>query len=302
MPLTTVHPIGARGVDYSYGRPNYALLAGLGYRFAVRYQHPNRRHAKVLQAAERDELHGHGMGILLVWEINEARPLAGAQAGADDGRQACERAYELGYPPALPILCAFDTNIDPRLYPREAGQARSYGHAFADAATPYGFGVYGDTDVIEMFRGVSVLNWLPNASSWSTPASAAQQLVHVRQGRQQTIAGCVCDPNTVVRPINSWLPTADPAPSVPFPPTIQPGRLSAAVLDEGDPDMKWSVCARTLDGTRPDGPERWPTNGIVRVVLTEAQIQGAISRGDLVGTLAAPARLYGPGELPPIIG
>ena len=299
MPLVALHPAGTRGVDYSYGRPNYAELRRLGYRFAVRYLHPNRRHAKVLSPGERDDLHEHGIGILLVWEINEARPLSGAAAGAYDGREACEFAYELGFPPELPILCAFDTNIDPKRDPAAATQAFAYGLEFAKNASPYGFGPYGDTDVIEMFRHVSVLNWLPNASSWSSLASPAQAIVDVRQGRQQTIAGAVCDPNTVVRPIRSWLPTPDPAPAPPPPITITIPAASTAAALFGGPDM-WFICARTEDGKTPAGLERWVSNGIVRLQGgTAEQLDRMIVDRVVVGTLEKPARLYPAEQLPP---
>ena len=198
---------GWKGVDYSWGRPDYAELARLGYRFAVRYVSPGNS-GKNITAGEVAQLHGAGVAVLLVFESTTTRPFDGAAAGTADGAVAKDRAGKVGYPTSVPIMAAVDTDVTTRTLPA----VLAYLDAFAAACAPYPLGIYADTDVIEAMAGRSVLNWKPNARAWSPKPSS---LVHVQQHASTTVAGAVVDTNTALRPFTAWLPHDEPT-------TIQP--------------------------------------------------------------------------------
>ena len=205
---TSILP-GAKGVDYSFGRPDPAEMARLGYRFAVRYISTRIDHPKNITADEIKRLHAAGIAVLFVWETTVTRPFDGYAAGAADGKASRAWCERLGCPTSVPVLAAVDTDVTTKTLQA----VLAYLDGFAEGLGPWPLGIYADTDVIEAMAGRSVLNWKPNARAWSTKPS---NLVHVQQHASTTVAGGLVDTNTALRPFTAWLPNdAPPEPIAP---------------------------------------------------------------------------------------
>lgn len=192
---------GDRGVDYSYSVPSIQSLVQGGYTFVIRYigGSPSKR----LTPQERDNLHAAGIGIVLVWETSAERPLSGQFGGNIDGAAARNQARVLGYPEAMPIIIANDTDV----YSGNIGAVKAYNAAFAAQAGP--FGLYGDTDAFSTMVGFSKINW--HANAWKNQAKMDAHsgptngpdgyVIHIFQQKQQGII----DPNVCNIPFPIWV-------------------------------------------------------------------------------------------------
>jgi hypothetical protein len=190
----TVHP-GDRGIDVAV-RPNPKAIVANGFTFVVRYITNRDNSWKVITSAEAQALHDVGLGILLVYEVNETRANGGAPIGAIDGQLARSAAIRAGYPLGLPVLFAVDTDT----WSANIAAHEAYLRAAFAAVQPYGGGVYGDTDIIARVGRDSALNWLANATGWR--GTRDQSLVDVIQHRTDLVNGW--DPNTVVNEFQCW--------------------------------------------------------------------------------------------------
>src|SRR5258708_17845371 len=129
------------GIDYAYGRPGGAAIAAAGKTFVMRYLSNDA--GKNLDAAERDDLHAHGLGIGLVWESTQYRPLDGRGAGQSDAQTALNEARALGFPDDRPIYAAIDfqTGADQRI--------NSYFNGWTDVIGIGRTAAYGGFDIIK---------------------------------------------------------------------------------------------------------------------------------------------------------
>jgi hypothetical protein len=205
---------GDVGLDYAGWRPHAAELHMLGVSFVSRYMCRMTHINKWIFKPEVEMLHANGIGLVLNWEQSGTEWLQGGPAGQQDGFSAAQYALSLGAPPGTILVFSYDTNV-----PAGSVAAKEYGYAAYSECAKAGFefGVYGDLDVIRLVRGISSLNWLAGANSWSDstrPYEPEKQpnydLVHVRQ----YIAGSAngYDRNVVLKPFKVWLPheVADP--------------------------------------------------------------------------------------------
>lgn len=232
---------GQDGIDYAWWRPTVDEL-GL-WHFVVRYfcKLPN---GKAATGAEVDTIHAAGCAFLAVWEQGAADWQQGSPRGVEHGRLAVAFAKSIGYPPGLPILFAFDSNAT-------AGdsRARAYGVAAADAVnlSGYGFGIYGDLDVIRVLQDRSELNWLAGARAWSSRPPRYRpedepdyQLVHVRQVIDGSSVNY--DRNVALRPFPAWLPheATPPIEVQPAPSTVE------AIPNTEEEPMRFIADSKTL--------------------------------------------------------
>ncbi len=88
----------AQVLDYSVARPDPASIAAAGYVGVMRYVAPlPADEAKVITAAEYENLLGHGLKVVLNWEWYDVRAREGAAAGTADAQEALRQANNLGY-------------------------------------------------------------------------------------------------------------------------------------------------------------------------------------------------------------
>lgn len=187
-----------RVASYSWARPGATALRAAGYVGVVRYLAPPGRATagKVLTPAERDELHGFGLPIALVWESTAGRALYGSAGGRADAAAANAQADALGWPTWRPIFYAVDFAPTPAQMPLVVAYFREARRA-PRAAWPY-----GGQPVIDV-AGAGSAGWQASAASWSphgpSPNACLIQLV----GRRLPDV----DDNLVVRPDwGGWLP------------------------------------------------------------------------------------------------
>lgn len=127
-----------QGVDYAWGRPDPAAIKRAGYAFALRYLAAGgpSTMGKVIGFAEREALHAAGLGVGLVWETTQMRPLDGAAAGKADGQTARAMAHDLGFPDGFPIFGAVDFDPPASQYPTIAAYLQAGGfECYANAGT-----------------------------------------------------------------------------------------------------------------------------------------------------------------------
>jgi hypothetical protein len=211
--ITTL-PVGAKGIDYAFSRPDPASLRASGFTFAGRYVSiPPASKSKNATADEIARLHAAGLAVFLMWEMSAGSAAGGYNLGMAHGKAAGQCAQALNYPKGLAVPAAFDVDTTPM----NLAAFTAYGHGFADGIEPYGYylGVYGDCDIINALDlvnaigGRSHLNHIAGASSWSHGEIDKNPLVHIRQ----TISSSTptYDGNFTKRPVDMWLPRAEPS-------------------------------------------------------------------------------------------
>lgn len=298
---TSILP-GAKGVDYSFGRPDPAEMARLGYRFAVRYISTRIDHPKNITADEIKRLHAAGIAVLFVWETTVTRPFDGHAAGVADGKASRAWCERLGYPTSVPVLAAVDTDVTTKTLQATL----AYLDGFAGELRPWPLGIYADTDVIEAMVGKSVLNWKPNARAWSTKPS---NLVHVQQHASTTVAGGLVDTNTALRPFPAWLPhEAPPPPIAPEEDDMRPRLIQtpgdAAVFATDGIHAVWAISPPTITAMQSIGAwdtapaQTVPKSALKALTLlgpdpdytgVDPALTGRTTRGDFASTPAPTA-------------
>lgn len=190
-------------VDYSFGRPTSpATLAAQGIKLVMRYLSPP-PNGKNLTAPEAQALLGAGLAILLGWETNSTRALAGRVGGRMDGKGASDLAQSLGAPHGLTIYYAVDFDTNPGEYPVIADYFRGVGED-----KRYQVGIYGEADVIEAMHKLGVVT-----SEWQTYAwshgrlSPEADLYQYLNG--QNMAGVTVDFDRIIHvdKLGAWWPS-----------------------------------------------------------------------------------------------
>jgi glycoside hydrolase-like protein len=295
--MSAIVKAGERGCDFSFAKPPAARLVELGYSFVVGYLSvPPSNPGKNLSRAQIDGYLAAGLKVLVVWEMSANTPDQGAGRGAVDGAHAYRLAKALGYPTDVPILAAVDTNTTAVNIAAHEGYVR----AFAGSIGPYPCGVYGDTDILQRVKDISVCGWVPNAWAWSSTSRHAMEAkarlvgAHVLQRKGFYIDNLwAVDPNEAVRDFPAWglpvkpdpieeLPRPPQPPPVPPPPPIGEDDMRIAVYVLSDADAQFFATensrgvALSVRWTGPDSPK-------VQAVIAAHRNAGA----QLVGHVAA---------------
>lgn len=152
----------AAGIDYSYGRPGGAAIREAGFSFAMRYLGPP-SDPRCITPEERDDLHGSGVAIGLIWETAANRALSGFAGGRDDARAALDWMVVLGAPEhvACYMTCDFDTD------PSNIDTVVDYVHGAASVMGYARTGIYGEYEVIAQVSLEDACRYLWQCRAWS---------------------------------------------------------------------------------------------------------------------------------------
>jgi len=154
--------------DYASVRPDLDALkaAGVG---VIRYV-CELIGTKVITKEEADDIRAHGLGLALVYEQYEQRPLEGRAAGHADALVALAQGRAAGFPDGRPIYFAVDFDAQP-------AQQKAVDEYLGGAAEVLGIervGVYGGFNLINRC-------WTNKTASffWQTGAwSKGQESIH----------------------------------------------------------------------------------------------------------------------------
>lgn len=178
-----------RGLDYAYGRPNYAELHRQGYRFVMRYlssspnAHPNN---KDLDPAELKAILRAGLDIGLVWETSANEAMRGYAQGQADARNAKAEADRDGLHD-IPIYFAVD-------FPAAGPEVVQYFRGVVSVLGKARTGVYGGYNVVSYLFARGVVTYYWQTLAWS--AGRVHPHIHIYQsGVPRTIAGVNADPD-----------------------------------------------------------------------------------------------------------
>lgn len=217
--------------DYSFEHPAPEELARAGFVAAGRYLSRPVDNPKNLTGAELVALHGAGLAVVVVWETTATRPLGGAPAGAEDGRDAAAMLDGFGWPAGIPVHWAFDAGITPSSFPACGDYADAFARAVGREARPYGPGELVAW-IVENRRGGATGGW-----QWAGAGSnVAEARIRQRDGVRlpaelEHVPGI--DENDLLSPdYGGWLPG------------VTPGRRKAR--DVGDPVV---ATIKGLDGS-----------------------------------------------------
>lgn len=184
-----------KGIDWGWGQPNPADIIAGGFEFVLRYLAPL-PNSKVISFNEIQRYIDAGIGIGLVWEADQYRPLKGAQIGYADGQEARRQARALQFPDSIPIFGAIDFNPNSAQLP-----------AIRDYLLAGDFDPYANGYVMRFLSPIHswLMDWdgLSNANAhlalW--PASHLHQ-----HGGQTVISRVQCDINDCFATDCIWFP------------------------------------------------------------------------------------------------
>jgi Domain of unknown function (DUF1906) len=152
-----------------------------------------------LTAEEVAAYHAAGLGIGIVWETTQYRPIMGAAGGSVDGFQARTAANGLGFPPDHPIFGAVDFAPTPGQLPLVT--------AYLQTA---GFEPYANGPTLTHLQAAH--SWMHNWGGSDFPDPHIHQ-----QGGQITVAGISCDLNDCYHDDCIWWPPGTQPQPVPQP-------------------------------------------------------------------------------------
>lgn len=186
----------AKGLDYSFARPDPVCLKNNGYTFVCRYVWTSYSPGspgypgKMLTKPEADKLKASGIRIVSNFESWVGRPLDGYDAGVSDARVAVQNTINAGGP-ASPVVY-FSVDIDTRSL--SATQLSAISFYFEGAASVIGVaqvGAYGGYHIIKRLadRGLAQRFWQTYA--WS--GGQWDSRCHIRQVRNGVL---VCGGDT----------------------------------------------------------------------------------------------------------
>jgi hypothetical protein len=231
----------AKGLDYSFGRPNLDTVKQLGYSFVARYLAVDGG-SKLITKTEADQIRAHGLGLMLVYEQYAGRAKEGRTAGMADAQTALTQARSVGFPDTRPVYFAVDYDTT------EANQAAIdvYLRGAADSIGASRVGVYGSYAVVERCFTNGSARFFWQTYAWSAgKASTHAHLLQYSNG--QTVGGASVDLNESKQAdFGAWgIPALVPAPAPVPAPVVQPAaRLSVAqqwAIDQGimTPPVDW---------------------------------------------------------------
>jgi hypothetical protein len=184
------------GVDYSFSHPSPSAVRTAGAAFVARYLAPVNTDtaAKVITAAEAEQLHAAGLAIVLVWESTATRAASGRSAGVADARAADAQARALGAD-GVPLFFAVDFDATSSQL-AASGAVRAYAEGWASVLGGERSGVYGGYTALStlMSAGICRYGWQTAAWSGGRWYSGAQ----IRQGSAGSIGGHSVDWDTAI--------------------------------------------------------------------------------------------------------
>jgi len=184
-----------KGLDWGWGQPNSSAIRAAGFEFILRYLAPL-PNSKVITLDEIQQHTSAGLGVGLVWEADQYRPLKGGSIGRADGQEARRQARALKVPDSVPIFGAIDFNPNSGQFP-----------AIHDYLIAGNFEPYANAYVMRYLAPHHswLMDWdgLTNASAhlalWPT--------AHLHQhGGQVIITNVQCDVNDCFSPDCLWFP------------------------------------------------------------------------------------------------
>lgn len=203
----------AKGLDYSWGRPNLQQVKDAGYSFVVRYL-AAAGNGKEITKPEAEAIRAMGLGLALVYEQYAARPKEGRAAGKTDAQTALNQARAVGFPDDRPIYFAVDWDTT------EADQAAidEYLRGAAEIIGANRVGVYGSFYVVERCKTNGSATWFWQTYAWS--GGQISKYAHFRQYLNgQNVGGAAVDLNETYKDdfgawgIGSSLPVSEPTPA-----------------------------------------------------------------------------------------
>lgn len=179
-------------LDYSAGFPGAAKIKNAGYVGAVRYIGFPSRH-KCTTAGEFADFTANKIGMALVYEDTLVDWRGGRAAGRNAGQRARNHATAIGFPTDRPIYMAIDQDVV------NSGEFNTMIEYLLGAGDAFGrsnlVGVYGEADVIDRARDVSVAKYFWQTAAWSHGRHTAADLYqHVGT---VFVGGVACDENDV---------------------------------------------------------------------------------------------------------
>jgi len=231
----------AKGLDYSFGRPNLDTVKQQGYSFVARYLAVDGG-SKLITKTEADQIRAHGLGLVLVYEQYAGRAKEGRAAGKTDGQTALTQARSVGFPDTRPVYFAVDYETT------EADQAaiNEYLRGAADSIGANRVGVYGSYAVVERCFTNGSARFFWQTYAWS--AGKVSTRTHILQySNGQTVGGASVDLNESKQAdFGAWgVPAPVPTPTLVPAPAVQPAaKLSVAqqwAIDQGimSPPVDW---------------------------------------------------------------
>ena len=188
------------GLDYSFARPNLAVVKSQGYDFVCRYLSwlPN---SKVIGPGERDYILGQGLNLALNWECDARDGLGGSSAGDAHGREAVRQAINLGYPRGSSIYFSYDWDVTEGQQNIVNAHARAAGQHVLDSG--YRMAAYGGYYLIKRLFDAGLIDDGWQAFAWSGGNwDKRAALRQIRNG--VTVGGGDCDIDQAVGPLHLW--------------------------------------------------------------------------------------------------
>lgn len=202
-----------KGIDYASARPNLDEVKADGFVFVARYVCAVVG-TKVITKAEADAIKAAGLGLVLVYEQYERRPLEGRIAGSQDAIVALAQSIAAGFPKDRPIYFAVDFDARPADQPAIDEYLRGAAEILGLARV----GVYGGVNLIDrcFASGTASFYWQTGAWSYGKESTHAH-FVQMTAQNGTIVGGVKVDINETRQPDwgAAWMPTpiAKPAPT-----------------------------------------------------------------------------------------
>ena len=196
-----------KGFDFASARPDLDELKKVGG-FVARYVCAVVG-TKVITKAEADAIKAHGLGLVLVYEQYEQRPLEGRSAGHADALVALAQGRAAGFPDDRPIYFAVDFDAKPVNQPAIDEYLRGAAEVMGLART----GVYGGINLIDRCWTSKTATWFWQTGAWSYGKETAHaNFVQMTAINPQIIGGEKVDVNETRKDDwgAAWMPVVLP--------------------------------------------------------------------------------------------
>lgn len=231
-----------KGIDFASARPDLDEVKSKGYVFVARYVCAVVG-TKVITKVEADDLRAHGLGLVLVYEQYERRPLEGRSAGHADALVALAQGRAAGFPEDRPVYFAVDFDARPVNQPA----IDEYLRGAAEVLTLPRVGVYGGINLIDRCFASHTASFYWQTGAWSYgKESVHANFVQMTALNGSIVGGVKVDINETRK--DDWgaafmnTPVVKPVPVVTPAPTLSVG-------------MKWCIDQGIFDkGTSPTKP------------------------------------------------
>jgi len=151
-----------KGIDYASARPDLDEVKSGGFAFVARYVCALVG-TKIITKVEADAIKAHGLGLVLVYEQYEKRPLEGRSAGSSDAIVALAQSIAAGFPKDRPIYFAVDFDARPADQPAIDEYLRGAAEVLGLARV----GVYGGINLIDRCFASKTASWFWQTGAWS---------------------------------------------------------------------------------------------------------------------------------------